>query len=92
MEKYLLILLSIPNLITFILFGIDKSIAKWNNNPLGIKRRISEKKLLTSAALFGAIGGLLGMIIFRHKIRKNKFWILMVLFLVGQVGGLWFVT
>lgn len=50
--------------------GIDKYKA------LNNKRRISEKSLILSALFFGGVGSLLGMIVFRHKIRKIKFVIL----------------
>ncbi len=37
--------------------------------------RIPEKWLLLCALPGGGIGGFLGMGIFRHKIRKPKFWL-----------------
>lgn len=55
------------NVLAFILMGIDKLFAKCH------ARRISEKTLLSTCALFGAAGGLLGMLMFRHKIRKPRF-------------------
>lgn len=65
-------LIIIPmSIITFLLFFYDKYQAKndgW---------RIPEKVLLTLSILGGAIGGLLGMQIFRHKTRKNYFWIIL---------------
>lgn len=64
------LLLAIPlNVINFLLFGYDKFQAKrggW---------RIPEKSLL-GLTLFGAgIGALVGMLLFRHKTRKNIFWL-----------------
>ena len=53
--------LLILNLISFFLMGHDKQCAKKN------QRRVSEKTLFLSAALFGAFGGTLGMFVFRHK-------------------------
>ena len=58
------------NVITFLLYGIDKLCAK-----LCISR-ISERLLLASAFLFGGLGAGLGMLLFRHKIRKRKFCLL----------------
>ena len=58
------------NVITFLLYGIDKLCAL-----IGM-RRITEELLLVSAFLLGGIGAGIGMILFRHKIRKMKFCIL----------------
>ena len=55
------------NAVVFAVYGIDKLKAvrgTW---------RISEICLILLAALGGGVGGALGMIIFRHKIRKPKF-------------------
>lgn len=54
----------------FILYGVDKYKAKHG------KWRIPEKELLLAAFLGGALGALLGMLVFRHKIRKRRFCIL----------------
>lgn len=66
----------IINVISFSLMGIDKLQA------IRKKQRISEFSLLTISLLGGSIGSLLGMIIFKHKIRKIKFLILVPLFLI----------
>ena len=47
--------------------------------------RIPEGTLLLSAALFGAVGGTLGMYLLRHKTKKTKF-ILVPIMAVAQVG------
>lgn len=57
----------IINLITFSLYGIDKSKARKN------KWRISEKTLILWAFCFGGIGAAAGMNIFRHKTKHTKF-------------------
>jgi uncharacterized membrane protein YsdA (DUF1294 family) len=57
-----------------ILFGADKLMAKAS------LRRIPEKTLLFCGLLGGSFGALLGMVLFRHKIRKQKFWIYNILF------------
>lgn len=67
MLYYGLILLAI-NLLTFVVYGLDKHAAKrgtW---------RTPEKRLLLFGILGGAVGGLLGMLCFHHKTRKLYFW------------------
>ena len=72
------------NIITFIVYGIDKWIAIRNGNieslhyshPLsrGSKgRRIPEATLLLLAAIGGSIGAWCGMMVFRHKTKHWKF-------------------
>jgi uncharacterized membrane protein YsdA (DUF1294 family) len=59
--------------LTFILWGIDKSRAikdQW---------RIPEKWLFALIIIGGALGALLGMVIFRHKTRKTIFWVVAIL-------------
>ena len=61
------------NIVVFAVYGIDKLKAmrgKW---------RISEICLFVFAALGGGVGGALGMMIFRHKIRKRRFIIVYIL-------------
>ena len=55
--------------INFLLFGYDKFQAKRNG------WRIPERVLLGLTILGGGIGGLAGMLVFRHKTRKNVFWL-----------------
>lgn len=57
------------NIMTFFLFGEDKSRARQK------KRRISERTLLFFAFLGGAAGAFTGMYIFHHKTRKPKFYL-----------------
>lgn len=57
------------NVITFFLFGADKSMARAGNN------RIPERTLLLLSLAGGGIGGLAGMKIFRHKTKKSLFYI-----------------
>ena len=70
------IYLLIINTISFLAMGLDKILAINN------KKRISEHSLITLALFGGCISTLLGMIIFRHKIRKPKFYILVPLFII----------
>ena len=69
--KYYLIII---NIFLFVLYGIDKLLA------IKHKERISEFTLLLISFFGGSIGSLLGMIIFHHKTKKIKFWILNILF------------
>ena len=59
--------LLVTNLFCFALMGIDKAKAKQK------KRRIPENTLFLSAACMGALGGILGMLCFRHKTKHLKF-------------------
>ena len=67
MFPMLLVVLIVMNLLAFALMGIDKMKAKsgaW---------RIPEKTLFLVTALFGALGGTLGMKVFRHKTKHWYF-------------------
>lgn len=70
-NKYLffgiLIYLLLMNIWAFAMFGADKSSAKRKQN------RIKESKLFRICFFGGAIGGLIGMNVFRHKTLKKKF-------------------
>lgn len=78
------IYLAIWNSWTFILFGIDKYKACHH------RFRISENTLLIHAFLGGAVGGFLGMLVFRHKTRHLKFCLIMPLLVLIQVFFLCF--
>lgn len=58
------------SMITFLLMGYDKMQAKSDG------QRIPERVLFVLGILGGAIGGLLGMQIFRHKTRHGSFWLI----------------
>lgn len=65
--KYFLFYLLIINIITFLIYGMDKYKAKkhiW---------RISEKVLIGLATIGGFIGAFAGMQVFRHKTKHIKF-------------------
>ena len=68
------------NLLTFLLMGYDKRCAQKG------RWRISEKALFISAALFGAVGGVIGMRVFRHKTKHWYFRVFFPLMAVGQVA------
>jgi len=63
MIYYLLII----NIITFIIYEIDKY------KSIKHKYRISEKTLIILAILGGSVGAFIGMIVFHHKTKKKKF-------------------
>jgi len=67
MSKAVLIAFVVFNVVTFVIYGIDKVKAKYN------KWRIPESTLLLLAAAGGSIGALLGMQVFRHKTKHLKF-------------------
>ncbi len=84
-EQIILIYLLSINILTFGVYGIDKALAKAQ------KFRISESALLMLTFLFGSIGALCGMFLFRHKTKKKKFLILVPLMLIAQSALLvWF--
>lgn len=64
------------NVISLIMYGIDKISAKRNSN------RIRESYLFFSSFMGGFLCSLGGMILFRHKTRKKKFWIINILFMI----------
>ena len=55
------------NLLTFLIFGIDKRKARKG------KWRIPEDTLIWLSIVGGSVGALLGMYLFRHKTQKRKF-------------------
>lgn len=57
------------NFTTWVVYGLDKGRAKSG------KWRIPERTLLLLALVGGSLGALAGMIMFRHKTRKSKFYI-----------------
>lgn len=80
-ETFIIYLLAI-NLITFIVYGVDKWKAakhRW---------RISEATLLLLAVVGGSIGALCGMRVWHHKTMHKKFIIGVPLILLLQVAAL----
>lgn len=74
--QYLVALLIIINLITCILYGVDKL------KSMSRGRRIPEKTLLGFAFIGGSVGAFIGMRVFRHKTRHWNFRILVPLFMI----------
>ena len=77
---YLIIYLVIINVMTFIVYGVDKRKAKQS------KWRIRESTLLGMAAVGGSIGALFAMKILRHKTLHNQFKYGVPLILVVQIA------
>mgnify|MGYP000000208541 CR=1 FL=1 len=65
--KLLILLMVIWNLIAFVMMGMDK------RRAIKDQQRISEKTLLTSAFIMGAVGIGAGMLVFHHKTAKTRF-------------------
>ena len=101
---YFLIYLLLINLVSMVLFSVDKKRAKANRPTRGRtgkgkkppdsrgdgqKQRIPEKTLFVVAAVGGSIGAILGMWIFHHKTRHWYFVYGMPAILVGQLLIAW---
>lgn len=65
--KYLVIYLCIINALAFLLMLIDKQKAKKK------RWRIPEATLLGVCAIGGSLGGLLGLVLLRHKTLHKRF-------------------
>ena len=70
------------NAVSFGLMAYDKHRARRS------RWRIPERTLFLSAALFGALGGCLGMFLLRHKTRHWYFKVFFPLMLLVQAGVL----
>ena len=85
MNDLLLYVLTALNLLTFIVYGIDK----WK--AVKGKWRIPEATLLILAAIGGSIGALLGMQIWHHKTRHLKFKYGVPFILLAQIVLFYFI-
>ena len=74
------------NIVTFLVYGIDKWKAKQ------AKMRIRETALLTLAVLGGSIGALLGMKVWHHKTMHKKFKYGLPLILLAQIAFIYFIN
>lgn len=79
MRTLLITYLILINLIAFALMGIDK------RRAIQDRWRISERTLFLSALLFGSIGAIAGMYVFRHKTKHLSFRIGMPAILILQI-------
>lgn len=80
MTKVLIYYLMVINIVTFLVYGIDKIKAKQGS------WRISEATLLIFAVIGGSIGALLGMQVWHHKTMHKKFKYGLPLILLGQIA------
>lgn len=74
------------NIMTFILYGVDKKKAKNH------KWRVSEFTLIALAMTGGCIGAIAGMFVWHHKTKKTKFRILVPLSLLLHIFLVCFLT
>jgi uncharacterized membrane protein YsdA (DUF1294 family) len=65
--KLFILYLVLINVVTFLLYGIDKDRARKD------QWRIPESRLILFAALGGSIGAFLGMHVWHHKTNHAKF-------------------
>lgn len=72
-------LLSITG-VTFAMYGYDKGIADTR------QIRVPEGVLLGLGLIGGTVGGVAGMLLFRHKTRKGRFQLFFWLIVVGQLA------
>ena len=72
--------LLITNTVCFCLMYKDKKAAREG------RWRVKEKTLFISCALFGALGGVLGMKLLRHKTKHTHFRVFFPIFLVLQTA------
>ena len=76
------IILAVLNIVSFSLMAYDKRCAQTG------KWRVPEKTLFLAAGLFGGLGGVLGMVLCRHKTQHWYFKVFFPLFLVVQIAVL----
>lgn len=68
--------IGIVSIVCFIMYGVDKSRAKKD------KWRIKEQTLLMTGFLGGALGGIIGMLAFRHKTKHWYFYVINVISII----------
>ena len=79
----MIIYLIVINILTFIIYGVDKFLAFEHYY------RISEKILFLFSIFGGTLGALFAMFFFRHKTLKIKFYVVNILFLILWILLLW---
>jgi len=80
MTQTIIYILIVINILTFLVYGIDKWKAKQGS------WRLSEATLLTLAVIGGSIGALLGMQVWHHKTMHKKFKYGLPLILLAQIA------
>ena len=83
MPPILFLYLLIINLLGLVLYALDKAKSKRKGSC-----RIPERVLLWMARLGGGLGCWLGMMLFRHKTKHNRFMILVPLWTVLWAAAL----
>ena len=86
MTQTIVYILICINIVTFLVYGIDKWKAK------RAKWRIREAALLGLAVLGGSIGALLGMQVWHHKTMHKKFKYGLPLILLAQIALIYFIN
>ena len=86
MTQTIIYILIVINIITFLVYGIDKWKAKQGS------WRISEATLLILAVIGGSIGALLGMQVWRFKTMHKKFKYGLPLILLAQIAIIYFIN
>ena len=84
-HRILLIYLAVVNILTIIVFGVDKMNAKSN------RQRVRIVTLLGLAFIGGSVGALIGMYGFHHKTKKASFTVGVPLILLMQAVVLFYV-
>jgi len=77
--KYILIYFVLINLISFIMFYVDKQKARRD------KWRIQEKTLHLTSFLGGTLGSIVAMILFHHKTKKTAFVVITGIALIENI-------
>ena len=72
--------LALMSLLLFVTMGADK------RRAIEGARRVPEARLFTLALIGGAVGGWLGMYVFRHKTKHGKFIVGFPLIALLQLG------
>ena len=81
-SENMLYMLATPCILTFLAFALDKHLAIFHRS------RIPEAVLFLLCFLYGAFGGLCGMIFFRHKTRHMSFKFIVPLLAVIQIAAI----
>lgn len=83
-HKLLLLYILVMNIITFVLFAVDK------RKAVKGKQRIRIVTLLSFSFIGGSVGGMLAMKLFRHKTQTKHFTIGLPFMLVTQIAVLFY--
>lgn len=79
-EIYFITYLVLINLISFLVYGVDKKKAK------NKQWRIPESTLIFLSLIGGGLGGLIAMVIFKHKLSKKLFYIgLPIIIIINKI-------